>query len=48
MCTKNELNVMIQKMAQIYRSVYGTDLVQVYRWEKGGWQYVIRIFRRSA
>lgn len=30
MCTKNELNVMIQKLAQIYRSVYGTDLVQVY------------------
>lgn len=29
MCTKNELNVMIQKLAQIYRSVYGTDLVQV-------------------
>lgn len=29
MCTKNELNNIIQKLAQIYRSVYGRDLVQV-------------------
>lgn len=29
MCTKNELNDIIQKLMQIYRSVYGGDLVQV-------------------
>lgn len=29
MCTKNELNTIIQQLAQIYRSVYGEDLVQV-------------------
>ena len=29
MCTRNELNIILQKMAQIYRSVYGEELVQV-------------------
>lgn len=29
MCTKNELKQIIQKMAQIYHSVYGNDLVQI-------------------
>lgn len=29
MCTRNELNIILQKMAQIYRSVYGKELVQV-------------------
>ncbi|HCT92807.1 MAG TPA: toxin [Lachnospiraceae bacterium] len=29
MCTKNELNIIIQKLTHIYRSVYGSDLVQV-------------------
>ena len=29
MCTKNELNSILQKLTQIYRSVYGENLVQV-------------------
>lgn len=29
MCTKNELQIIVDKLAQIYRSVYGDDLVQV-------------------
>ena len=29
MCTKNELNSILQKLIQIYRSVYGENLVQV-------------------
>lgn len=29
MCTKNELKHIIQQLAQIYHSVYGSDLVQV-------------------
>ena len=30
MCTKNELNSILQKLTQIYRSVYGENLVQVF------------------
>ena len=29
LCTKNELNSILQKLTQIYRSVYGENLVQV-------------------
>lgn len=29
MCSQNELNSILQKLAQIYRSVYGENLVQV-------------------
>ena len=29
MCTRNELNSILQKLIQIYRSVYGENLVQV-------------------
>ena len=29
MCTENELNTIMRKVAQIYRSVYGEKLVQV-------------------
>ena len=29
MCTKNELNVIIQKLSKIYQNVYGDALVQV-------------------
>lgn len=29
MCTKNELRMIVQRLAQIYRSVYGENLVQV-------------------
>lgn len=29
MCTKNELNVILQKMAEIYYSVYGEDVVRI-------------------
>ena len=29
MCTRNELNSILQKLTQIYRSVYGENLVQV-------------------
>lgn len=29
MCTENELNTIMRKVAQIYRSVYGENLVQV-------------------
>ena len=29
MCTKNDLNYILKKIVQIYRSVYGEKLVQV-------------------
>ncbi len=29
MCTRNELNIILQKLAEVYRSVYGGNLVKV-------------------
>ena len=37
MCTKNELNSILQKLTQIYRSVYGENLVQVILFGSYAW-----------
>lgn len=29
MCTRNDLNIILQKIAEVYRSVYGSDLVKI-------------------
>ena len=29
MCSKNELNILLKKLADIYREVYGEDIVRI-------------------